>query len=42
LASLIPGAQFSLIEDAAHLPCIEQPAAVAERMMKFFREVHIV
>lgn len=42
LAGLIPGAQFSLIENAAHLPCIEQPEAVAERMMKFFREVQIV
>jgi 3-oxoadipate enol-lactonase len=39
LASLIHGAQFSLIEDAAHLPCIEQPQAVAQRMMQFFREV---
>ncbi len=42
LASLIPGAQFSLIENAAHLPCVEQPQAVAERIIKFFREVQIV
>jgi pimeloyl-ACP methyl ester carboxylesterase len=42
LARLIPGAQFSLIENAAHLPCIEQPEAVVERMMKFFQEVQIV
>jgi 3-oxoadipate enol-lactonase len=42
LAGLIPGAQFSLIENAAHLPCIEQPDGVAERMMQFFREVQIV
>ena len=42
LASLIPGSQFSLIEGAGHLPCIERPGAMAERMMKFFREVHIV
>jgi 3-oxoadipate enol-lactonase len=41
LAGLIPGAQFSVIDNAAHLPCVEQPAAVAERMMKFFREVQI-
>ena len=27
LAELISGAQFSLIENAAHLPCIEQPEA---------------
>jgi len=42
LAGAIPGAQFSLIDNAAHLPCVEQPAAVAERMMRFFREVQIV
>ena len=42
LAGLIPGARFSLIEKAAHLPCIEQPDAVAERMMQFLQEVHIV
>src|ERR1051325_545385 len=42
LTSLIPGAKFSLIEEAAHLPCVEQPAAMAERMLEFFREVRIV
>jgi 3-oxoadipate enol-lactonase len=42
LAGLIPGAKFSLIDNAAHLPCVEQPDAVAERMMQFFREVQIV
>ena len=42
LASLIPGAEFSLIEGAGHLPCIEEPVAVAERMIEFFREVPIV
>jgi len=42
LAGLIPGARFSLIEKAAHLPCIEQPDAVAERMMQFLQEVQIV
>lgn len=42
LAGLIPGAQFSLIENAAHLLCIEQPEIVAQRMIQFFREVHIV
>jgi 3-oxoadipate enol-lactonase len=41
LAGLIPGARFSLIEKAAHLPCIEQPEAVAQRMMQFVREVPI-
>jgi 3-oxoadipate enol-lactonase len=42
LAGLIPGAQFSTIDDAGHLPCIEQPDAVAERIIKFFREVQFV
>ena len=41
LARLIPHARFSLIQKAAHLPCIEQPAAVADRMMELFREVQI-
>ena len=42
LAGLIPGAQFSVIDNAAHLPCVEQPDAVAARMMQFFQEVQIV
>jgi pimeloyl-ACP methyl ester carboxylesterase len=42
LASLIPGAQFSLIDAAAHLPCVEQPDAVAARMREFFQEVKLV
>lgn len=42
LAGLLPRAQFALIEQAAHLPCIEQPAAVVTRMMQFFKEVAIV
>ena len=42
LAELIPGAQFALINNAAHLPCVEQPVAVAERIMQFLREVQIV
>ena len=42
LARLIPHARFSLIQRAAHLPCIELPEAVVERMMRFFGEVHIV
>jgi 3-oxoadipate enol-lactonase len=42
LARLVPRAQFALIQQAAHLICIEQPDAVVDRMMQFFREVHIV
>ncbi len=42
LAGLIRGAQFSLIQNAAHLPCIEQPEAVTERILEFFREVKLV
>jgi len=42
LAGLIPGAQFSVIDNAAHLPCVEQPDAVAARMTQFFQEVQIV
>lgn len=39
LAGLIPGAEFSLIENAGHLPCIEQPQAMAQRINKFLTEV---
>jgi 3-oxoadipate enol-lactonase len=42
LARLIPRAEFSLIERAAHLTCIEQPETLVARMMQFFREVKIV
>jgi 3-oxoadipate enol-lactonase len=42
LANLIPGARFFLIEDSGHLPCVEKPGVMAERMMEFFREVHLV
>lgn len=36
LAAALPGASFALIEDAGHLPCIEQPAAMAGELMAFF------
>jgi 3-oxoadipate enol-lactonase len=42
LARAIPGARFSLIKDAAHLTCIEQPQAVARHLREFFREIKIV
>jgi 3-oxoadipate enol-lactonase len=41
LARAIPGARFSLIRDAAHLSCVEQPEALARQMIQFFREVNI-
>ena len=37
LASLISGAQFELIENAAHLPCLEQPAEVSTRIQTFLQ-----
>lgn len=42
LARVIPNARLSLIPKAAHISCVEQPKAMAEQMMQFFREVHIV
>ena len=41
LTRAIPGANFSLIIDAGHLTCIEQPEAMAHQMMEFFRQVNI-
>jgi len=35
LADLIPGASYREIPDAAHLPCIEQPEAMAAHIMRF-------
>lgn len=35
LASRVPGARFVLVEDAGHLPCVEQPAAVLRAMEDF-------
>ncbi|WP_120279120.1 3-oxoadipate enol-lactonase [Rhizobium sp. AG855] len=37
-AELIPGARFEIIEDCAHLPCIEQPEALAELIQGFMRQ----
>ena len=42
LARAIPGARFSLIKDAAHLTCIEQPEAIAHHLREFLREMKIV
>jgi len=35
LADLIPGARFEVIRDAAHIPCIEQPDALAALIRDF-------
>jgi 3-oxoadipate enol-lactonase/4-carboxymuconolactone decarboxylase len=35
LAGLIPGAQSEIIANAAHLPCIEQPAAMGAAIQRF-------
>jgi pimeloyl-ACP methyl ester carboxylesterase len=41
LAQAIPGARFSLIKEAAHLTCIEQPEAMAHQITRFLREAGI-
>jgi len=41
LARAIPGARLSLINEAGHLTCIEQPEAMAHQMMEFFRQENI-
>lgn len=38
-AGLIPGARFDLIEDAAHIPCVETPAALAAILSRFLKEI---
>jgi 3-oxoadipate enol-lactonase len=42
LARAIPEARFHLIEEAAHLVCIEQPDLLARILMQFFKEKEIV
>jgi len=42
LAGSIPGARLSILEQAAHLLCVEQPGAMTKQIMQFFREVQIV
>ena len=41
-ADLIPGARFEIIADAGHIPCIEQPAALAALMRDFFEQQHLL
>jgi 3-oxoadipate enol-lactonase len=38
LAAALPNARFELIEQAAHLPCLEQPEAMAAKINQFLQE----
>lgn len=42
LAASIPGAQYREIADAGHLPCVEQPDALVDHMLTFFKENGLV
>ena len=37
-ADLIPGSRFELIDNAGHLPCVEQPATYARILNDFILE----
>ncbi|HEX6386655.1 MAG TPA: 3-oxoadipate enol-lactonase [Anaerolineae bacterium] len=39
LAEALPDGRFDLIEKAGHLPCVEQPEAMATRIDRFLQEV---
>jgi 3-oxoadipate enol-lactonase len=41
-AGLIPGARFELIRSAGHIPCVEQPAALARLLDHHLREAGLV
>ena len=41
-ADLIAGSRFALIEDAAHLPCVERPDEYARLLVDFMREIGYV
>jgi 3-oxoadipate enol-lactonase len=42
LAGLIPGAEYREVEQAGHLPCIEQPGVVADAIGYFLKESGLV
>ena len=42
LADSIPGAAYREIPAAGHLPCVEQPDALAGHMLAFFEEKRLV
>jgi 3-oxoadipate enol-lactonase len=37
---LINGAEFRVIPDAGHIPCVERPDAVAELIGSFLKTAH--
>lgn len=39
LADALPDARFELIDEAGHLPCVEQPNALATRINEFLQEL---
>ncbi|WP_011579793.1 MULTISPECIES: 3-oxoadipate enol-lactonase [Chelativorans] len=41
LAGLIEGSRFEIIENAGHLPCIEQPEKIAELIRSFAKDIGI-
>jgi 3-oxoadipate enol-lactonase len=41
-ASLIPGARFELIDEAGHIPSVEQPAALAKLIDRHLQEAGLV
>ena len=41
LASIIPNARLSIIPNAAHISCVEQPDLMADQIINFLREVQI-
>lgn len=40
LANLIPGSRYEIIEDAAHIPCVEAPAAFAAILRDFTSQLN--
>lgn len=42
VAAALPDARFAVIEEAGHLPCIEQPAQMARQIAQFLQEIAYV
>jgi 3-oxoadipate enol-lactonase len=41
LADLVPGSRYRVIGPAGHIPCVEQPDAVADAMLTFLEETNL-